>query len=104
MNDSLPPELVAFSSFLDAQPLNVRELFQYALTMLMVEKNHASIIAENTRDDGKHWFTFRTTAGDVFAIARPDVPKELLLQMMEMAREITDEENPGNDEETPNDL
>lgn len=96
--NSLPPELAAFAHFLDAQPPNVRDIFQYALAMLMVEKKLATIVDENTTDDARKWFTFRTSAGDAFTIVRPLVSKELLLTIMEQARIIADEENDSIDE------
>jgi hypothetical protein len=39
---SLPPELDALASYLDAQIPDVRELFQYALARLMIEAGATS--------------------------------------------------------------
>ena len=49
----LPPELDAFASYLDAHMPNVRELFQYALAMLMIENRKAKVIETHTTDDGR---------------------------------------------------
>ena len=90
----LPPEFEMLSRIIDAQAPNVRELFQYVLTMLLVEEGKAEIVERHTIDLREH-LTLRTVAGDSFTIVKPDVSDELLTKMREMAREILDEDRGG---------
>jgi hypothetical protein len=85
-----------FSRIVDGQSPDVRELFQYALTMLMVEDGKAEIVEQHTIDARDH-LTLRTVAGDSFTIVKPFVSEELLAKMIEMARDILREEQ-GNGE------
>jgi hypothetical protein len=95
----LPPELDAFASYLDAQLPNVRELFHYALAMLMIEDAKAKIVETHTTDDRRQRMLIQTIAGDSFSIAKPLVEHALLEQMMKIAREVVaeDGENDGDD-------
>lgn len=95
--NGIPPELEMFSRIVDGQPPDVRELFQYALTMLLVEDGKAEIVEQHTIDAREH-LTLRTVAGDSFAIVKPFVSEELLAKMTEMARDILRAEQ-GNGEE-----
>ncbi len=67
MNSSLPPELEMFAHILDGQAPSVRELFQYALRMLMVENGKAEVVERHVIDLREH-LTFKTVAGEVFTI------------------------------------
>jgi hypothetical protein len=88
---SLPPEFKVLSRLVDAQEPNVRELYQYALALLMVEDGKAEITEQRTVSMREH-LTLRTVAGDTFTIVKPDIRAELLAQMQEMVREVLDEE------------
>jgi hypothetical protein len=65
---TLPPELVAFSDLLDAQPAPVRDVFQYCLCVLMAQAgvmriensggSTADMIRWTLRDEANHVFTF----------------------------------------------
>jgi hypothetical protein len=88
----VPPELEAFGQLLDAQPANVRELFQYALTMLMVESRKARVLERHPTDIGE-CITICSVTGDTFTIARPNVGDDLLAEMMEVLREILAEDD-----------
>ncbi len=87
-----------FSRLLDGQPPNVRELFQYALIMLMVEDSKAHIIEQHTIDAREH-LTLRTVAGDSFTIVKPFVSEELLAELRAMAREVLNEDRGSTDGE-----
>ncbi len=89
---NLPPELEMFSHIVDGQPPAVRELFHYALVTLLVENGKAEITERKTID-ARQWVTIRTTAGDLFSIVVPDVSKELLAKMIDMARDVMREES-----------
>jgi hypothetical protein len=93
----LPPEIEMLSRIVDGQPPDVRELFHYALTLLMVEDGKAEIVEQHTLDAREH-LTLRTVAGDSFTIIKPFVSEELLAKMTEIARDILREEQ-GNAEE-----
>ena len=92
MPDSgLPPDFEVLSRLVDAQEPAVRELFQYALALLMVEDGKAEITEQRTVSM-REQLTLRTVAGDTFTIVKPDISDELLAQMQEMVRELLDEE------------
>jgi hypothetical protein len=95
--DGIPPELEMFSRIVDGQSPDVRELFQYALTMLLVEDGKAEVIARHTIDLREH-LTLRTSAGDVFTITKPDVSEELLGKMRALAREILEQDRETDEE------
>lgn len=40
----LPSDLACFAGFLDAQPLSVREAFQYCLCLMMVEAGKMQLV------------------------------------------------------------
>ncbi len=88
----LPLELQMLSRLIDGQPPPVRELFHYAVTMLLVEEGKAEIVEQHVIDAREH-LTLRTTAGDSFTIVKPLVGEELLAKMRATAREILDEEH-----------
>lgn len=71
---------------IDRQPASVRELFQYALVMLMVEDGKAEII-ETKEVEGRTELTIRTSAIEIFQIMKPEASEELLARMNELARE-----------------
>jgi len=83
----LSPELEMFARIFDGQSPQVRELFQYALVMLSVEDGRAEVIERQTIDLREH-LTFKTVAGDLFTLVKPDVSAELLAHMIELAREV----------------
>ncbi len=90
----LPPEFEVLSRLVDAQEPNARELFQYALALLMVKDGKAEITEERTVSM-REQLTLRTVAGDTFTLLKPDISDELLAQMQDMVREIMDEERSG---------
>jgi hypothetical protein len=94
---SLPPALQSLAHLLDAQPEDVRELFQYALVMLMVEDGKAEI-TERHHVDNLEYLTIKTTAGDVFEILTPQVSDERLQQVEMLASEILRQDRGGNED------
>lgn len=91
VHSKLPPEFEMLSRIADAQEPNALELFQYALAMLMVEEGKAEIV-ERRMVNMREQVTLKTTTGQTFSLLTPDVIEELLAQMIEMAREVLDEE------------
>ena len=96
--DKLPPEFEMLSRVVDAQPEDVRELFHYALTMLMVEDGKAKII-ERHHVDNLEYLTIETLAGDVFEILTPQVSEDLLDKMRALARGIMEQDRESGDAE-----
>jgi hypothetical protein len=93
-SSSIPPELEMLSRIVDGQSPMVREIFQYALIMLMVENDKAEVLDRRVID-AREYLTFKTNAGETFTIVKPDVSPELLEQVREAAREITREDDAG---------
>jgi len=92
-SNELPPELDALASYLDAQVPDVRELFQYALAMLMIEAKKAKIVETHTTDDGRQRMLVWTLADDSFSIVKPLVSDGLLEQMIEIVRGVVAEDS-----------
>jgi hypothetical protein len=87
----LPPELEMFSRIVDGQPPDVRELFLYAMTMLMVEDGKAEITEQRTVSM-REQLTLRTASGDWFTIIQPFISEEMLAFIRLTAREVVDED------------
>ncbi len=94
MSTDLPPELDLFARILDGQPPQVREVFHYALAMLLVEDGKATIVEQRTIDARK-WIYIRTSAGELFSVVKPNVGEDVLAQLREMAREALRNEGGG---------
>jgi hypothetical protein len=90
-SSTLPPEFDILSRIADAQEPSSRELFQYALALLMVEDGKAEIV-ERRMMNMRERVTLRTAAGETFTLLAPDVIEELLAQSREIVREVLDEE------------
>src|SRR5512135_156497 len=84
---TLPPDLALLARVVDAEPPDVQELFQYALTMLLIEDGKAQVV-ERRKIDCREWLTVLTVAGDLFDIVKPDVCDERLAKLQEMARAV----------------
>lgn len=91
-DSSIPPELEMLSRIIDAQSPAARELFRYALIMLMVENGKAAVIDRRVID-AREYLTFKTSADESFTIVKPDVSPDLLERMREMAREVLREDS-----------
>jgi hypothetical protein len=89
-NMNLPPEFEILARIADAEEPNVRELFQYALTMILVEDGKATIVQQRTVGMREH-LELLTSAGDAFTVVKPDISSVLLEQMREMVREVMEE-------------
>jgi hypothetical protein len=87
----LPPDLAMLARVVDRQSPATRELFQYALVLMLIEDGKAEIV-ERRRVDRREWVTVRTVAGELFSIAKPDESDEMLETLKVLAREILDAE------------
>jgi hypothetical protein len=97
MENNLPPDLEMLSRMIDGQPPQVRELFHYALAMLMVENGKAEITERHHVDNLEH-LNIKTTAGDVFEILTPQVSDERLQQSRTLARETLRQDRAGKED------
>jgi len=87
----LPPELQAFARLLDTQPSEVQEAFQFLLATAMQEAGVFELL--NVAEvDGRWHYTFRSAAGEVFSVVRPEISKETERKVREEVREILREE------------
>lgn len=87
----LPGELAALVALLDTQPGHVQVIIQYCLALLMVELGQAELIKTESGETGEQCI-FETTAGDVFAVVKPSLSEAEAAAMMEVLREILEEE------------
>ncbi len=97
MNTDLPPELDMFARILDGQPPQVREVFHYALALLLVENGKAARHSDGASSSGARSINasgsiFVSNAGELFSVVRPDVSEEALAHLREMAREALRED------------
>ena len=91
-----PPssDVEALEAFLDSQPPDVRELFQYALAMLMVEEDQGVFGVESTAADGRTHVQVLMRSGHSFTVTRPVVNDSMLEQMMAIVRLAKAKGNP----------
>jgi hypothetical protein len=94
-SDTPSSDVEALESFLDSQPPNVRDLFHYALAMLMVEEGKGVFGEQSTGADGRTHVQVLTPSGDPFAVAKPAVSDSTLEQMMAIVRLAKDKGNPA---------
>jgi len=87
----LPPELQAFASLLDAQPPRVQEAFQFLLATAMHEAGKFELLNVAEVDDQRH-YVFKSTAGEVFSLVRPEMSKEMQRKVRREVREILRED------------
>jgi hypothetical protein len=88
---TLPPALAAFAQLLDAQPEPARAAFNYCLALMMVEAGVATLIETRPGEAGTIC-VFESSAGEVFSLARPAMSAEREAEVVEVLREILDEE------------
>ena len=81
----IPFEVGALQQLADTQPGVARELFYWALAMVMVERGKARIVEQHT-EDGREHITFASPEGEVVKTVRPDVNDTVLEQMMTAVR------------------
>jgi hypothetical protein len=88
---TLPPELAAFSDLLDAQPAPVRDAFQYCLCVLMAQAGVMRLVQKVPGENGTVC-VFATTTGDHFGVARPAMSREQEAALIDVLREILEDE------------
>jgi hypothetical protein len=83
----ISPDLALFPRTIDVQLPAARELFHYALTLLMLEDNKAECIARHVIDQREH-LTFKTIAGEQYTLIKPDLSVEQLDHLRSMVRAV----------------
>lgn len=87
----LPPKLQAFASLLDAQSPDVQEAFQFLLATAMQEAGKFELV-NVAAVDGRWHYTFKSSAGEVFSVVRPEMSKETERKVRGELQEILGEE------------
>jgi len=86
----LPPEFEPLLQNLESQPESVREIFHYALVLLMVDDEKARVL-ETYEEDGRIMWRVQTITGDTLCVVRPpisdDVEQVLLNRIRQMMAE-----------------
>src|SRR5574341_760923 len=88
---SLQSELENLADRIDKQTPEVRELFHYALAMLLVA-NQKAVLTRTEKLGERNYLTFRTTGGEQFVIPKPVASEQLLETLTSLARDILEEE------------
>lgn len=84
------PDLDKLSDMVDAQSPEVREQFQYALGILLVENGEAEIVEQHRIDD-RAWIIVRTANGELFSVVKPEGNAERLPNLRAIAAECLEE-------------
>lgn len=87
----LPPEMQEVLDALSEQPAATREMFRYALVLMMIDDEKARVL-DTQEEDGQTVLTVRTTAGDEFRIVRPAMSEETEMILLESIRAIVAED------------
>jgi hypothetical protein len=95
--NELPPELERVAEILSTQPPEVRELFRFALVLMMLDDEKAHIVSRRMVD-GREYLSIATIGGDTFEIVRPQISEDLEQQLLSQVRAIIDQDT--NESET----
>ncbi len=87
----LPPEFDPLLVELADQPEPIREMWCYALVLMMIDDEKARIISSQL-ENGQEVIAVRTIAGDEFEIERPAVSAETEGMLFAEIRRIVTEE------------
>lgn len=87
----LPPEFEPVLQHLKSQPESVREIFHYAIVLMMMDDEKARVL-ETQEENGKTVWIVQTIAGDKFAVVRPPISEELEQVLLQQIRQIVAED------------
>lgn len=87
----LPREFQDFANLLSAQPPAVRELFRYALVVMMIDDEKARV-TRTREEDGRDYWKVKTVAGDEFEIVRPQISIQIERELLEQVRAVQQED------------
>jgi hypothetical protein len=95
---ALPPELAVFSDLLDAQPVPLRDTFNYCLCLLMAQAGKMRLVekvpGEPVLADGPGngaVCVFAATSGDHFSVVELKMSKASKAALIDVLREILEE-------------
>lgn len=90
-SNKLPAEFQAIADAVDAESPQLREMFHYALALVMIDDEQARIIG--MRMDGeKEYITLEIIGGERFEIVRPSISSELQAELRARVQKIMDED------------
>lgn len=92
----LPPEFEPILKLIQAQPENVRELFHYAIVLMMIDDERAHVFGTYL-EDSKTLCRVRTITGEEFVIVKPDLTEETEQTLLEQVRKIVVEDRNQED-------
>lgn len=84
-HSDLPADFDHLLAELALQPEHVRQLWRYALALMMLDDEKARVVGTR-RDDGQEILAVWTVAGEDFEVVRPEMSEEverLLLEQMD---------------------
>lgn len=87
----LPPQFQALLAILENQPPEVQKAFQFLMAMAMEEAGKFKLL-NVSETSGEMHCTFKSTAGEVFSIVKPEMSKELEEKVRKEIRQILREE------------
>ena len=70
---------------MDAQPPQVREIFQYVLATMLMENGSAHIIERHVADEREH-LMIAVVDGGIVSVVKPQMSDDLHQQLLELAR------------------
>ncbi|MGB8647291.1 MAG: hypothetical protein WCF84_18785 [Anaerolineae bacterium] len=88
---NLPPEFDALLVELAGQPPAVHEIFQYALTLMLIDDEKAVEVGRR-QADSREWLHMRTISGDEFEVVVPRISEELEKVVLAQIRQIVAED------------
>ena len=87
-----PSDLKVLQHLADTQPELVRELYYWALAMVMVERGKIQIVAQQTAD-GREQATFKSSEGEEMTVTKPVVSDAEYNEMMAAVRAAVEAES-----------
>jgi hypothetical protein len=91
MLDRPPPEFQRIAELAEQQPPEVQEVFQFMLAVAMEESGIAEL-QNASHVDGRTRYSYKSAAGDVCSVVRPEIDPELEEEMREALEGILVEE------------
>lgn len=100
LDNELPTEFQPLLDELAAEPESVREMWHYAMVLMMIDDEKARVV-KSQQDGELLQLVVRTNAGEEFSIVRPAMSQETEQLLLEQIREIVEEEKSDSDIRIP---
>lgn len=85
------PEMDDLLAALDGQTPAVREMFQYAFALMLIDDEKA-VEVRRGQVDGREWLRVRTVNGEEFDVVRPEMSEALEARLLKQVRAIVAED------------